>query len=331
MERMRHHMCLNCEGGIRNAKDLIGCITVDGCVLYTVNEIKKFLRNEIKQGHTVIPCGDCNNFDFTTGCKGHNVTYIFSLSFGKDSMALLYKCIQEKRPIDRVICCDIRYSDEVSGEHPLMHKWIKEYAEDKVNQLLKENGYECQVEWITSKTNFLKQFYTIKQKGNHIGDNYGFPYVIGAWCNGRLKLDPINNYIKPFLKDGGVVIEYIGIAKDEPKRLKRYKELQTANHEYVTLADFGVDEETAFQICEENGLLCPKYENSYRCGCWFCPKQSQGDLYQLWKDWPEYYEMLESIEKDSHNTFKPGETLRSIRERFENGYIPKIKLREKKQ
>ena len=59
---MRHHMCLNCEGGIRNAKDLIGCITVDGCVLYTVNEIKKFLRNEIKQGHTVIPCGDCNNF-----------------------------------------------------------------------------------------------------------------------------------------------------------------------------------------------------------------------------------------------------------------------------
>lgn len=328
MEHIRHHVCLSCSGGIQNAKSLKGCITLDdGRVLDTVKEVKQFLREEIKKGHEVLPCGDCNNFDYKTGCKGHEINHIFSLSFGKDSVALLYKCIQEKRPIDKVIFCDIMFNDKISGEHPLMYSWITEYAEPKINQLLKDNGYTCQVEHITSKVNFTSQFYTIKQKGNLIGDNYGFPYVIGAWCNGRLKLDPIRNYIKPYLQKPNIVVEYIGIAKDEPKRLARYKELQTANHEYVTLADFNITEKQAFEICENIGLLSPKYNNSYRCGCWFCPKQPQGDLYQLWKDYPEYYNMLENMEKDSHNTFKPNETLKQIRQRFESGYIPKIKLR----
>lgn len=31
----RYHMCLECSGGIKNAKNLIGCITVDGKTLNT--------------------------------------------------------------------------------------------------------------------------------------------------------------------------------------------------------------------------------------------------------------------------------------------------------
>lgn len=35
----RMHCCLDIEGGIKNAKSLIGCITVDGYILMDVREI----------------------------------------------------------------------------------------------------------------------------------------------------------------------------------------------------------------------------------------------------------------------------------------------------
>lgn len=53
------------------------------------------------------------------------------------------------------------------------------------------------------------------------------------------------------------------------------------------------------------------------------------DLYQLWKNYNNYFNVLEEMEKDSFNTFKPNLTLKKIRQRFEMGYIPKKKKRHK--
>lgn len=49
---------------------------------------------------------------------------VFNLSFGKDSMATLILAAEQGIPIDRVMYCDIRFNEEISGEHPLMAKWI---------------------------------------------------------------------------------------------------------------------------------------------------------------------------------------------------------------
>ena len=65
------HCCLDIEGGIKHAKDLIGCITVDGRTLTSTDEIKAFLRQQLEMGRRVLPCGDCDNFDYQTGCLGH--------------------------------------------------------------------------------------------------------------------------------------------------------------------------------------------------------------------------------------------------------------------
>ena len=73
MARRTIHCCLDIEGGIRNAKDLRGCITVDGRTLMTANEVKSFLREQLAMGRRVLPMGDCDNFDYQTGCKGHVV------------------------------------------------------------------------------------------------------------------------------------------------------------------------------------------------------------------------------------------------------------------
>ena len=251
------------------------------------------------------------------------MVYVLSLSFGKDSMAMLDEIIKRNLPLNYVIHCDIIFDKNISGEHPLMAEWIPQ-AEKKIKEL-----YGIDIIHLTAKKNFAEQFYTIKQKGNHIGDRYGFPYTIRAWCNSRLKLDPIRRFINSLLKQGNCVTEYVGIASDEQQRLERYKKLETENHKYITLADLGIDEITAMDICEKNGLLSPKYKNSFRGGCWFCPKQSMWDLYQLWKDYPKYFNKLVEMEKDSLNTFKPNKTIRQIKQEFESGKVPKRKKKNK--
>ena len=49
------------------------------------------------------------------------------------------------------------------------------------------------------------------------------------------------------------------------------------------------------------------------------------DLYHLWKDYPERFEMLLDLEDVSTYTLKPGVTLKELAEKFENGYVPKRK------
>lgn len=190
--------------------------------------------------------------------------YVLSLSFGKDSMALLIEVLKRHLPLHYVIFCDIKFDKNTSGEHPLMAEWIPQ-----AEKILKDR-FGVEVIHLTAKKNFVEQFYTIKEKGNRIGDKYGFPYLIGAWCNGRLKLDPIANFIKEITKTE-MVVEYIGIAKDEPKRLERYKELETDNHKFLTLADLNITEAQAMEICKEYGLLSPKYSNSFRGGVLVLP------------------------------------------------------------
>ena len=68
---MIRHLSLNIEGGIANAKDLKGCIKVDGRTLETVTEVRKFLRGQLAMGKKYLPCCRCSNFDYQTGCKGH--------------------------------------------------------------------------------------------------------------------------------------------------------------------------------------------------------------------------------------------------------------------
>ena len=71
MRKKRIHLCLDIEGGIINAKELRGCIKVDGKTLNTVKEVRDFLKGQLAMGRRVLPYGECDNFDYQTGCKGH--------------------------------------------------------------------------------------------------------------------------------------------------------------------------------------------------------------------------------------------------------------------
>ena len=252
--------------------------------------------------------------------------YIASCSFGKDSLAQIIQIKKLGLPLDEVIYCDILFSafPRISGEHPLMAQWIP--AAERI--LEKEFGIK--VKHITAKKSFVEQFYTEKSKGKHMGEIYGFPYTLGAWCNSRLKLDPIAQYISSI---NDKVYQYVGIAYDEPDRYRRLKQNETNKIEYGSvLFDNQITEQMAFDICAEHNLVSPVYSSdSFRGGCWFCVKQCIADLYILWKDYPEYFEMLLQLEKDSPVSFKPNSTILEYARRFEHGYIPPRRKKRNEQ
>lgn len=67
------HLSLDIRGGMAHAKDLCGCITVDGKTLRTVPEVKNFLQGQLDLGRRVLPMAECDNFDYQHGCRGHDV------------------------------------------------------------------------------------------------------------------------------------------------------------------------------------------------------------------------------------------------------------------
>ena len=230
--------------------------------------------------------------------------YVASLSFGKDSMAMIIKIKELGLPLDEVIYVDIMFDDDTSGETPEMASFIT-----KAEKILKEK-FNVEVTHLRGVT-FKEQFYKIKQRGKHIGDNYGFPYTIGAWCNDRLKMQPIKEYMR---KQKEKVIQYVGIAYDEPERYERL------NHEthIAPLYDLKITEKEAMEICKKYDLLSPIYKTSFRGGCWFCPKQRLSQLKWLYEEHNDLWNTLKDMEKDSFNTFKPNTTLKDLEERFEN-------------
>ena len=131
--------------------------------------------------------------------------YVASISYGKDSLAMLIKIIELGYPLDEVIFCEVMFNDEISGIHPRQLEFI-----NNARKILKDK-YNIEVHHLKAEKPFTIQFYTKKQKGKRIGEIYGFPVLIGAWCNSRLKLDVINKYLRSLNKKYNV-IQYVGIA-----------------------------------------------------------------------------------------------------------------------
>lgn len=223
---------------------------------------------------------------------------IFSFSGGKDSTAMLIRALELGLKVDEIIFIDIRYSDEIGGELPEMYDYINK-IETYINRPIKR---------IKSQYTFLDYFYKEYERGKREGTIYGFPHTLGGWCNSRLKIKPITEYKK------GIKEEYtmfIGIAADEQNRLKRLK-----NNERSLLQDWGWTEKDCLDYLKEKGLENPLYRKFKRTGCWLCPKQNKKSLKIIYKDYPELWEKLLQLEKDSPVQFQPSNSIADLNNRF---------------
>lgn len=64
------HMCVNIAGALRNKGALKSFEDDEGRPM-SMAEARAYLLEEQAKGHKVIPVGDCDDFDYQTGCRGH--------------------------------------------------------------------------------------------------------------------------------------------------------------------------------------------------------------------------------------------------------------------
>lgn len=109
---------------------------------------------------------------------------------------------------------------------------------------------------------------------------------------------------------------YVGIAADEPKRIK---------NEVYPLVDWGINEAEALKICYDRGYdWGGLYEIYHRCSCWCCPLQRIGELKKLRHHHPELWKRLRELDKraiaqfgnNALGQFKPDWTVERLEQRF---------------
>lgn len=140
---------------------------------------------------------------------------------------------------------------------------------------------------------------------------YGFPISIrrGQWCQ-RLKLFSES----PQSRGGKHIVQYLGIAADEPKRIARHIEKPNI---ILPLFEIGWEEDLCGLISGYQDLLSPTYTTSMRGGCWFCHNQGVKQLRQLRRNYPDLWNLLLKWDADSPVTFhSDGHTVHDFDERF---------------
>ena len=109
------------------------------------------------------------------------------------------------------------------------------------------------------------------------------------------------------------IVEYLGIAADEPKRFG-----QLNNKKRAPLVEFGIDEDLCGLYCKYNDMISPSYETSYRDGCWFCHNQGVNQLRLLRRNYPDLWALLMKWDLDSPISFKAdGHTVHDFDRRFQ--------------
>lgn len=243
-------------------------------------------------------------------CDGKENIYIASCSFGKDSLATILLALLHKEPLNKVVYCEVMFDikNNISGEHPEHRDFIYNTA----IPALKKMGVEVDV--VRSERDYKYYFQTPIVKGKYINKFRGFP--LGGKCaiNRDCKLKPIQDFYKSFPNYN--IIQYVGIATDEEKRLQRLK-----NNQISLLAKYGYTEQMALELCKEYGLLSPIYEKSKRNGCWFCPNCTYKEFAIFRQEQPHLWNELKELSKTPNLCsygFKWGKTFEEVEEKIEN-------------
>lgn len=234
--------------------------------------------------------------------------YIASCSFGKDSIATILLALEHNEPLDRAVYCGVMFdnSRNISAEIPEHSKWIHSIAIPRLQALgVKVDALKTSNDMVSIFNRQIKK----STRQDRIGKIYGFP--IGGMCymNNLCKVKTIKDYLRDY--KGFDIIQYIGIASDEHKRLKRLE----GTNKVSLLNKYGYTEEMAMDLCKKNDLVSPLYETSFRGGCFFCPNAKIQEYIMLRRHHPELWNELKNLDSSGNratNNFKWGKTLTQV-------------------
>ena len=241
------------------------------------------------------------------------IFHAVSLSGGKDSTAMLLLMIERGLPINTVLWAD------TGMEFPEMYDHIRKVDD----YLYRERGIHITMLRHPKGFEYL-MFEEEKQKPSSIENRQrlgvplygnGWPGVKVRWCTGQLKTHLISKEVNR-IKGEYQALHYVGIAADEPKRIK---------NEQYPLVDWGITEAEALKLCYDRGYdWGGLYEIYHRCSCWCCPLQRIDELRKLRHHHPELWKRLRDMDQRAiaqfgHNPlgqFKQNWTVERLEQRF---------------
>lgn len=231
--------------------------------------------------------------------------YIASVSFGKDSLAMLLRLLKEKYPLDEVVYFDI--GAEFNS--------IKENS-DKMAHILEKYGIEFTI--LKPKDTFLYNMLDkpVNKKDGSIQNGY-------KWCGGctrwgtTLKLQAIAENNKKYGDE--IIVEYVGVAADETQRINRKR-----NNERIKLyplVEWGMTEKDCLNYCYSNGWHWQ--ENGYelydlldRVSCKYCKNKNLNELRNIYHYIPDVWEELKVLQDKIEMPYKDGKTVQDLEARF---------------
>lgn len=225
--------------------------------------------------------------------------HIASVSWGKDSLAMLLKLIELGERLDEVVFFD------TSLEFGAIYD-----TRDAVLPLLRREGVGY-TELRPKNPMWWSMFCRpVRKRGTGMVHKRGY-----GWCGGtcRWGTSEKQRVLDRYAEDRGAVV-YVGIAADETARLD--KEVKPYKHH--PLADWGMTEADCLAYCRGSGYdwneggVC-LYDVLDRVSCWCCRNKNLRELRAIHDHLPGYWERLVAME-EVLGPMKAGKTLREIGE-----------------
>ncbi len=229
--------------------------------------------------------------------------YIASISFGKDSLAMLLLLIKNKYNIDEVIFYDTGMEFQAIYD-----------TRDKVRKLLEK--LEIKYTELKPEIPFIDKMLNIEvhKRDGSIQFGYGL-------CGGRCRWGTTekNKTIEKYLKEqyGQDYKEFLGIACDETVRIEKERN----GHKLLPLLDWKMTEQDCLEYCynsgfywEENGVRL--YDALDRVSCWCCGNKNKKELENMRVYLPQYYLKYIDILKKIKKNNKKGIVVDKAKEQF---------------
>lgn len=231
--------------------------------------------------------------------------YIASVSFGKDSLAMLLKLIELKYPLDEVIYFDIGVDfDSIRSNAERMRTIL---ADKSIEFTILEPRYPF-------KHYMLEK--TVKKVNGTIQSGY-------KWCGGctrwgtALKLEAIREHNKKYGNE--LIVEYVGVASDERERIKRDR--HNSRVKLYPLVEWNMTEKDCLEYCysqgwhwQENGYEL--YDLLDRVSCKYCKNKNLKELRNIYHFMPEVWQELKDLQDKVQMPYKGNKTIHDIETRF---------------
>lgn len=212
--------------------------------------------------------------------------YFASISFGKDSLAMLLRLIEENKPLDEVVFYDTGMEFECiynlrNKILPLLEAHNIKYTELKPKETFLYTMFEKQV----------------KKRNGTIGKGY-------SWCGGRCRWGTTEK-LKTIEKHCKGNYEYVGIAYDEQNRLSKERK----GNKLFPLAEWEMTEKDCLKYCYNKGYDWNEdgielYSILDRVSCWCCCNKNLKELENYYKYLPKYWNKLKELQSKTDRPMK---------------------------